>query len=180
MSEHGNGALRLLRLISDEVQIAQAKLFEFSAGKDANAFEGNFRTEMVLPLQVGGGSVFVPLVQHVQEIVAAMRRISRLNPQNVTAEQRDVLFLSLNSAMWDMAMGHSLEMRYVEFSEVFARTVREVVIFGGCVVLVYNVLGSIIFARLSSTLGGKVQLVLQTFLLLPRPMARKLATKSQQ
>ena len=82
--------------------------------------------------------------------------------------------------MWDMAMGHSLELRYAEYAAVFPRTVQEVIIFGACVFFLYNVVGSIVFARFTTRLGSKVQLVLQTFLLLPRSMARRLANRSQK
>jgi len=80
MAQNGVGALTLLRLISDEIQIAQAKLFELETPYRVSQFEGEFKAAMQLPLQAGGGTIFVPLVQHVQEIIAAMRRISRLNP----------------------------------------------------------------------------------------------------
>lgn len=121
----------------------------------------------------------VPLAQHVQEAIAAMRRIARVSPGNITAMHPDVQFLALNSDFWDMALGHSLNLRYSEFAALFPRTVRTVIIFGSVAVVLYNVVGAVFFAALVRSIGAKVQWSLSTLLLLPRRSARRLAGQAR-
>ena len=122
--------------------------------------------------------VELPLVQEIEEVVAALQRLVRVGAGNITYQNGDVRTLRLNAERIMERMQASSNLWHEDYIAFMRTTLIEISAVGGVLLLVLLCVAFFCFIGTARSLGARATTVLEAFMVIPQPVAQAMKGRS--